>query len=161
MGSPLSEDAFHSIEERLPSYGLKGTSLVLSQPVEDQASVEQVGQVVRQGILEDIYKRNEEALASRDDRIRVLEDEIVKLRSAEFPVQTITKELAALYPTLISIGVGREEMAAKETADSASKVVVVASWRKMPSVGDKTKLRTFLELRLGLESLHLVNTVER
>jgi uncharacterized hydrophobic protein (TIGR00271 family) len=161
LGKPLSKDLVQSLKERLPAYGLKGTSLALSQPAENQASAEQVGQAVRQGIIEDIYKRNEQTLASRDDRIHVLEDEIVKLHSTEFPIQALTKELSALYPTLVSIGVGREEMAVKETTDSSQRIVVVASWRKMPSSSDKKKLRSFLELRLGLETLHLVNTVER
>jgi uncharacterized hydrophobic protein (TIGR00271 family) len=161
LGEPLSKDLILSLRERLSAYGLNGTSLVLSQPTENQASAEQVGQAVRQGIIEDIYKRNEEILASRDARIRFLEDEIVKLHSTEFPVQALTKELSALYPSLVSIGIGREEVVGKEINGSSQRVVVVASWRKMPSTSEKKKLRAFLELRLGFESLHLVNTVER
>jgi len=161
LGQPVSEEVARSIEQRLALYGLNGTRLVLKQPVAAQASVDQLSQMVRQGVLEDLYGRTEKALGDRDTRIRALEDEVVRLRAAEVPVGTITRELAALYPSLVSLGIGREVKAADTTAGSPSTVVVFASWQRLPTPGEREKLRDFLARRLAVESLRLVNDVAR
>jgi len=162
LGKPLSKNELHELKEKLSAYGLKNTDLILNQPAENQTTIEQVSQMVRQGILEDIYTRNEKTLADRDERIHALEDEVIRLRSTEFHVGTISKELAALYPELISLGVGKEEeVNEKMTNATSTTVVVVATWHRMPSSVDQKKLRSFLELRLGLQSIHLVNTTKR
>jgi len=157
----VSEEVARSLEQRLASYGLNGTRLVLKQPVAAQASVDQLSQMVRQGVLEDLYGRTEKALGDRDARIRALEDEIIRLRAAEVPVGGITRELAALYPSLVSLGVGREVKASDPTAGTHSTVVVFASWQRLPTAREQNRLRDFLARRLAVESLRLVNNLAR
>jgi uncharacterized hydrophobic protein (TIGR00271 family) len=161
LGPPLSDETVRTLEARLAGYGLAGTTLVLNQPSKGQASVEQVGQIVRQGILDDLYKRNEAALGERDLRIRVLEDEVVRLRSAEFPIRDLSKELSALYPALVSLGLGRELRASDASAETAPTIVAVASWRRLPAAAEQARLREFLTLRLRVEGLRLVNVLSR
>jgi uncharacterized hydrophobic protein (TIGR00271 family) len=156
LGQPLPEETVRTLERQLPKYGLEQTRLVLNQPVDTQKSLEQIGQMVRQGVLEDLYKRNEEALSARESRIRVLEEEVVKLRSAQFPLRELANELAALYPALVSISIGREAKVLQAASDSTA-VLAVASWRKMPSAAEQSRLRSYLALRLKIASLRLVN----
>lgn len=158
LGTPLPEDQIEAIEQRLPIYGLGRARLVLRQPADGQASPEQISRMVREGILDDLYKRNEEALEAREARIRVLEDEVVRLRSSEYPVRTLAGEIAALYPSLVSIGIGREVPVAEAVPDSVERLVAVTSWKKPPPRADQERLRAFLALRLGVDSVRLVTT---
>lgn len=182
LGKPLSEEMVTTLRQRLVSYGLQGTELVLSQP-EDVASLEQVGMVVRQGILEDLYKRNEAAIGERDARIRLLEKELVRLSSEEFPVEEVARDCRVLFPELISLLVGREVMVAAPAPDkpaatnpggpsaqsapaadgqadnkTTSQVVVLASWTKQPAKGELARMQEYLAVRFEVASVRLVNT---
>ncbi|MCA9785543.1 MAG: DUF389 domain-containing protein [Calditrichaeota bacterium] len=158
LGQPLPPEVKTMLEERLRTYGLEGTQLVLNQPVDGQANVEQLSQMVRQGILEDLYQRNDAALSAREEQIRVLEDEVVRLRSTQFPVGELSKELAALYPDLVSIGVGHEKKVHDVVPDSLLSLVVMAQWTKMPGREEQNRLRDFLMLRLKVDGLSLFNS---
>lgn len=153
LGRPLSPDVVDQLEQRLTAYGLASTRLVIRQPDEAAMAPEQLGQVVRAGILEDLYTRNEAALAGRDSRIRVLEGEIVRIRGMEGPMREATQELATLYPTLQSLmlGMARSASANGSAVDSARTVVV--TWRQWPSAADRSRVQGFLRTRLHLDSL--------
>jgi len=161
LGQPLSADLISSLEHRLPSYGLENTHLILSQPVEDRASVEQLGQMVRQGVIEDIYKHNEDVLIARDKHIRELEAEVARLRGTELPVRALAAESAALYPAIVSLAMGHEVRVAVTSTDTPTTEIVVVSWRKKPSVSEQEKLGAFLKVRLAQQSLRVVHVVTR
>lgn len=72
----------------------------------------------------------------------------------------ITRELAALYPSLVSLGVGREARVSDES-NASQATVVIASWKKLPTTGDEGRLREFLTRRLAVDSLRLVNVLVR
>ncbi|MDZ4699323.1 MAG: DUF389 domain-containing protein [Rhodothermales bacterium] len=158
LGPPLTEEMVTSMEQRLPSYGLENTRLVLRQPDIGEMAPEQVADMVRRGILEDLYQRNTEALQAREDQIRVLEDEVVRLRSSRFPVEEVTREVAALFPELRSVGIGNVTLVADSTR--AASVVVVATWRALPPEPEQDRLRQFFATRLGVDSLHVVHARE-
>lgn len=159
LGKPLPEDTARVLQQRLAAYGLAGTQLELNQPIEAQASVEQLSTLVRQRALEDLYRHNEKLIGDRDARIRVLEEELIKMRTHEFPVAEIYSELSALFPTLVSLGIGREFSATAIAATSPG-VIVTASWQKLPSASDQDRLRAFLTRRLDAGTLRLVNVTE-
>lgn len=160
LGQPLSVEIVQSLTNRLEMYGLGGTSLVLKQPRTGQATVEDVSRIVREGVLEDLYSRTEKALSDRDARIRALEDEVARQRSTDLALNDVTRELAALYPSLISLGIGREVQVSESEAAS-HKTVVVVSWRKLPTAAEEVRLREFLGRRLRTDSLRVVNVLSR
>jgi hypothetical protein len=161
LGPALPAETVRSLEARLPSYGLAGTRLDLRQPEAGLASVEQIVKSVRQNVLDDLSQRNDEAVVQREKRIRDLEGEVVRLRSYEFPVREITSEISALYPGLVSLGVGQEITVDEASQNATLRPVVVACWKKMPPRQDQIRLRSFCSKRLGAEALRLVNTLDR
>lgn len=157
LGDPLPAVDVEALEKRLVTYGLQGTQLAIKQPIAAQSSVEQLTQKIREGVLEDIYERNEKVLSEREERIVALEKELVQLRTTQIPLRDVAQELAALYPSLVSLGIGQEVKT--DTAEATT--VVLATWKSLPSASEQAKLRDFLTRRLGIAQLHLVNTVER
>ena len=158
LGPPLSDEMVASLEQRLDQYGLINTSLVFRQPDRSEMAPEQMADMVRKGILEDLYKRNEEALQVREDQIQMLEDEVVRLRSSRYPVAEVTREVAALFPDLQSVGIGSES--AVTDSSRVESVVVVATWRRLPPEPEQDRLRVFFATRLGVDSLRVVHARE-
>lgn len=156
LGQPLSEEALNTLKRQLPKYGLEQARLVINQTAGTQASLDQIGQMVRQGILEDLFRRNEEVNMARETRLRELEAELLKLRSAQFPLRELTHELAALYPTLVTLALGREAQVSQDTTAEAT-ISVVATWRNVPAMKEQERLRIFLTRRLQVEALRLIN----
>lgn len=155
LGRPLAPEMLDVLRNRLDSYGLRSTRLIVHQPDEGDVAPEELGQMVRTGILEDLYRRNEAALEARDARIRVLENEVVRLRSGEQPVADVTSELAALFPTLQSLMYGRALtlVTGGQTLDTVR--TVVATWRRLPTSADRSRIQRFLSERLHLDSLQV------
>ncbi len=178
IGKRLPEETMTMLKQRLASYGLADTQLLLNQP-EDSASLEQVGMAVRQGILEDLYKRNEAAIGERDARIRLLEKELMRLSVEEFPVQEIARDCRVLFPGLISLLIGREVLVTVSASngraavnsdragdpktetgdrDTTAQVVVLATWTKLLTHSELSRMQEYLAVRLKVTSVRLVNT---
>ncbi|NUQ12445.1 MAG: DUF389 domain-containing protein [Gemmatimonadaceae bacterium] len=149
LGPPLAPETMDVLKQRLESYGLRRTRLVIHQP--DQADLPEQMTRMRAGILEDLYRRNEAALEARDARIRVLESEVVRLRTGELPMREVTNELSVLYPTLRSLMAGR----ALTVGSPDSVATVVATWSRLPSPADRSRIQRFLMERLRLDSLRV------
>lgn len=90
--------------------------------------------MVRQGIIEDLYRRNEAAMAERNQRIRALKLEVAELRQVKYPVTDIVKETAGLYPGLAYLSIGLQRTGArnrrKRTADRDRNMVEAAERRR-------------------------------
>jgi hypothetical protein len=154
LGRPLAPEMLDVLRQRLESYGLQRTRLVVHQPDEGDVAPEQLGAMVRTGILEDLYRRNETALEARDARIRVLESEVVRLRAGEKPISDVARELVALFPNLHSLMYGKAvSPGAGEAGDSAR--TVLAAWRRLPTAGDRRRIQQFLAERLQIDSIQI------
>ncbi|HZI29728.1 MAG TPA: DUF389 domain-containing protein [Gemmatimonadaceae bacterium] len=155
LGRPIPLETMDVLRQRLDNYGLARTRLIVHQPDEGQVAPEQLGQMVRTGILEDLYKRNEAALEARDAKIRVLENEVLRLRAGERPIGEVASELATLFPSLRSLLYGRAVSVANVSSSVDSLRTVLATWRRLPSSSERVRIQRFLEERLDLDSLQV------
>lgn len=149
LGRPLPPDLIEALRARLPQYGLAATRLVIHQSEERSLAPEQLGQVVRAGILEDLYKRNEEALTARDARIALLERELVQRAATERPVGAVAREMVALYPDVRSVMLG----SAVRVAGQDSIRTAVVEWQRMPGPVTRGRVEAFLSRRLEISPL--------
>lgn len=159
LGRPLSDETVDNLRQRLASYGLERARLVIHQPEESSIAPEQLGQVVRAGILEDLYTRNEEALKSRDSRIKLLEGELLRVRGVELPLGDVVRELAALYPQLRSLQAGAAVSVGIGAASVDSSRTAVVGWSQLPGGAERRRVATFLIQRLRADSLRVVHTI--
>jgi uncharacterized hydrophobic protein (TIGR00271 family) len=112
LGKRLSNDTMAALQRQLPAYGLDHVKLEVQQLSPDAPSVEQVGALARQGVIDELLKRDQQAIAERDERIRQLEQTLTAQRAAARPVANplpdLAQEMAALEPTLVSLAGGPE-----------------------------------------------------
>ncbi len=165
LGDPLPVAAVDSLRRRLLVYGLARTRLVLRQPFEKQLSPAQVGELVREGI-----QRNGDARASRpadaaamsrDAQLLLMQTELAQARAADLAVRPLANELATLYPTLVSMAVGRQATVSDTSAGVPRMTGVVLRWQRLPSVAERARVRSWLALRLTTDSLDVTNVVGR
>ena len=155
IGPPLTPETLKFIEDRLPDYKLARTRLVLRQSTSEQLPAEQLSRMVRQGIIEDLYRRNEAAMAERNQRIRALEAEVAELRQVKYPVTDIVKEAAGLYPGLAYLSIGLSEPA--PATGGSARLTATATWSKLPNAAEQARLKAYLTARLKAADIQLVN----
>lgn len=115
---------------------------------------------VRAGILEDLYVKNQQVVEDKDARIRLLEQELVKYRSAGIPFETISREAKINYSNI-------EEMSyANNLVTNFKKIDTIPTFNvrwssQMSNAARRTemnKLEQWLQVRLSLDTL-LVRSV--
>tara|TARA_B110000037_G_scaffold106131_1_gene123294 strand:- start:1050 stop:2480 length:1431 start_codon:yes stop_codon:yes gene_type:complete len=101
IGEPITQDVIANIKARMKNISrLEDAELIVRQGAImdqglDMATVELMNQNMKSGIIEDLYKRNEEVIQSKDERIAQLEKELIKVKSQELPISEISNELKA------------------------------------------------------------------
>ncbi|MCB0789903.1 MAG: TIGR00341 family protein, partial [Flavobacteriales bacterium] len=96
LGEPLDTIEVDHIKSRMARYGLDQAHLVVNQ---GRTSAQQIDvNALRSGILEELYKQNQEALRIKDERISELEGRLQRVSSTELPVRDILDELRAQHP---------------------------------------------------------------
>lgn len=92
------------IKNKLTEYDLKTTQLKIHQTKDKTEEIAgQLSAKVKSGILEDIYKKNESMLNSKDETIDFLQDELLKYKGDTIPFTAIKNEMAVQYPDIINM----------------------------------------------------------
>jgi len=157
LGERLDGSTIDSMVSRLRLYGIPRTRLVLHQPLGKVRTADEIMALVRRSLPAVGPRGSTVSDAESQAHILVLQAEVVRLRSAELPVRTLTKELQVLYPTLQALALGRGAMAGDTASGPPQALSAIATWRRMPAPRDVARVRAFLALRLGADSIQLAN----
>lgn len=144
------------LNERLSEAELVVRQGAIKEEGLDKATVELMNQSMKSGIIEDLYKRNEEVLQSKEQRIKTLEKELIKLRSRELPVGDISQELHAFDENVREFTLMNN---AVFTADSMRLDTVMFAYVKFKGrvrSAEKSRLANWLRVRTKCDSLRLV-----
>jgi uncharacterized membrane protein len=110
---------------------------------------------VRAGILEDLYVKNQQVVEDKDARIQLLEQELMRYRTAGIPFESISKEAQINYS-------GIEEMSyANNIVTNFSRIDTIPTFnvRWSPKLStaarraERNKLEQWLQVRLALDTL--------
>ena len=107
VGTRLSEDTIHLLENKLADYNLSGMKLKITQ---GEASNTLGSDDVKNLIQQELYEKNQIALSDRDKRIEILESELLKYKLAEFDVESLSKEITKLYPEIEWFSIGKNKV---------------------------------------------------
>ena len=123
----------------------------------DQSSemASRVSTEVRAGILEDLYVRNQQLVENKDERIQLLEQELVKYRSAGIPFETISKEARINYSGIEEMSYANSLVTNFSTIDTIPTFNVRWAPNLSPSArrNEMDKLEQWLQVRLALDTL--------
>ena len=100
---------------------------------------------VRSGILEDLYVKNQEAMSSKDEQIRLLENEVTQLRSTTLPFASMRNEAKINYDGLKRFGYATEI-----TTDFSGAIDTLTVVRVMWADSLSQEVRSRQEQKMGL-----------
>lgn len=159
-GKPLSVDIIENIRSKMIAYGLEESFLRIHQGYEDNSAAEnlkefekELSQNMKFEMLEELYTKNEEALKSKEEKIKALESELVKqkLKEVTFPVKDLENEMMVHYPDLERLSLGN---LAGNNGDTVCHAVV--QYGKRLRTDDQEKMAAWLQTRLKLDTMVLL-----
>ncbi len=165
LGVPIKQEKIEELKSRMPQYNLENVELIIRQghvndDIVDLATIEQMGQEMGQqlkmGIIEDLYKENEALIKNKDSQIEVLKGEIVRLRSKELPIMDITKEVKVQYPDIKEFSITNTLLANADSLKQDTLFLVYANFKKRPKRAEVKKLTEWLQLRIKADTLKVV-----
>ena len=119
-------------------------------------TVQLMNQNLKTGIIEDLYKRNEEVLQSKDEQIKLLENEIYRFRSRELPVTDISAELKAQHEDVLEFTLMRNPVVSMDSLHVDTVTFAYVQFKKRPSKDESGRLENWLKARTKTDRLKLV-----
>lgn len=161
FGEPVDDARLQELEKRLPNYNLPRARLVVRQGYNDKdtldlAAIEKMNLQMRAGIIEDLYKRNEEILHNKDERIRLLEDEILRMRSREVPIADFVEEVKVINQNVQELSVSPAVISRIDSARFDTLHLAFAHFKRRPRRSEIKQLEDWLKVRVKTEKLRLV-----
>ncbi|MCO6486819.1 MAG: DUF389 domain-containing protein [Phaeodactylibacter sp.] len=161
FGEPVDETRLQELEQRLPNYNLPRARLVVRQGYNDKdtldlAAIEKMNLQMRVGIIEDLYKKNEEILHNKDERIRLLEEEILRMRAREVPIADFVDEVKVINQNVQELSVSPTVISRVDSARFDTVHLAFAHFKRRPRRSEIKQLEDWLKVRVKTEKLRLV-----
>ncbi|MCB0706906.1 MAG: TIGR00341 family protein [Saprospiraceae bacterium] len=161
FGEPVPEAFIQQAREKLPNYGIEDASLSVRQGYQgvetvDLQTLEQMNQQMRSGIIEDLYKRNEELLETKDNKIKLLEEEIIRYRSLEMPMEDLVAELKTINPNVEELSVTNSIVSHVDSLQMDTLYLAYVKFRKNPKSQEIKQLQEWLQARTKTEKIRMV-----
>lgn len=154
LGEIISNDVITNVEHKLKNYGLTDIKLRVKQGVGD--NIKQDMSSLRVGVIEDLYRKNEEIIKNKDKKISLLENEVNRLKSESFPVQDISNEIKALNKNLVEFTISKNIYTdfAKQKTDTLA--FAYAKFKKRPTASELKSLKEWLSARTKNDNIKLI-----
>ncbi len=156
FGEKVSEDVLENVKSKLSNYKLDKTHLVVFQGYDENSNEIALTSTLRSGIVEELYKQNEQVMRSKDDRIRFLEDEVLQLKGKQFQNQEIGSEIKILYPDLEAFTLNRTLYLKLDSMKQDTTYLALAAFKKVPPKKDILKLEEWLRARVKSDKVMVV-----
>ncbi|MBN2664343.1 MAG: DUF389 domain-containing protein [Bacteroidales bacterium] len=180
IGNPVSDSSVYSWMMHLPDYNLVAKNNIINRfflPDSTIVKVYQTGQdgqiteqdlmamnenlqkEIRIGVLEDIYKKNEDIIRQKDNKIEQLQIQLNKMNSEYIPINQLYKELKIQYPRIVSFSYGKNIKIVNDTLTDTIPTFVL-TWQYGTSRAYKNQkipvLNEWLKVRFNLDTLSIV-----
>lgn len=162
IGEHVSDDRINDLRAKLKKNDrLADAELIVRQGgiIEqglDVTEVERINREMKAGIIEDLYKKNDEALKSKDEKIIALEDELFRLKKLQVPVEGLKHEIKAINPNVKEYTMMTNAIMNLETDKADTIMFAYVQFKKKPGKTEKAQLENWLKARTESDSLKLV-----
>ncbi len=157
IGERVPDQVVNGWKKKLEMYDLNGTELQVHQAKDESGEIAgKLSEQVKSGIISDLYEKNQQVIASKDQRIAFLENELVKLQTKDsIPLQGIFKEAKVLFPWVSNIKAGFIRDAQGRSSQQSPLFFVQANSSDSLSIKEQS-LTQWLEVRSGYNPVEIV-----
>ena len=99
-GEKIDQATIEKLKNKLKYYSLNKVRLVIKQGFNNSSKLDM--SQLKSGIIEEIYHKNDLALADKDEQIKVLKKELISSINVRYPIKDITEEMNAINPKIRS-----------------------------------------------------------
>ena len=154
LGEIISNDVISNVEHKLKNYGLADIKLEVKQGVGD--NIKQAMSSLRVGVIEDLYRKNEEIIKNKDKKISLLENEVNRLKSESFPVEDISNEIKALNKNLVEFTISKNIYTDFTKQKTDTLAFAYAKFKKRPTASELKSLKEWLSARTKNDNIKLI-----
>lgn len=112
---------------------------------------------LKTGIIENLYQENQVMLQSKDEQIKLLESEIVKIRSKELPMTDLSKEAKTINGNIKQFSLSTTVLSDLDRMTFDTLVLAYVAFEKRPKKIENEQLENWLKARLKVEKIKLVS----
>lgn len=154
IGEIIKEDQLNNLKKRMKNYGLEDVELKIKQGLGNNNALDISS--LRAGVIEDLYRKNEEIIQNKDKKIALLEDELSRIKSDYYPVEDISKELKAINKNLLEFTISKNIINdfAEEKIDTVA--LAYAKFRYKPSSAALKSIKDWLATRIKNDNVVLI-----
>lgn len=151
IGIPLTESQKTQIRSQLSQYRLRNVELIINDAGASVANEmeRRFDLKMKTSLLGQLYDQNQLTLKGRDEKIALLESELMRYKEQEQTGAELAIEITKLAPRVQSVSYGSLATftATKETP-ATSKSAVILAWKQTPSSKEKLEIEKYLNIRL-------------
>lgn len=151
IGDKLSQDEMANLNAKLPGFGLDETTLNFIQ-----SGTGTDLNLLRNDILKDLYERNETLIRDKDEKIALLENEILADANARELSVEIAEEARINHPNLKKFAMGRSMMKDLEKNSIDTLLIAYAEFSPKPSKTEARKLSEWIKVRTKADTVALI-----
>lgn len=107
-------------------------------------------------VIEDLYRKNEEIIKSKDNQISLLESEVSRLNSFNYPVDDIAKEVKALNKNILQFTITNSIISDLTKNKVDTLVLVYTKFKFRQSVNEIKILNNWLSKRIKKDKIKFI-----
>ena len=148
-------------EKKLADFGLENTKLIINQAYSgeqglDVESLAKINQDIKTGVIEELYRRNEEELKSKDEKIAFLEKELINARGGSFPVEELGQEIKAIHKNVVAFSLSKNLIAELDSEKKDTVLMAYIKYNRKPSRTEIETIEDFLKVRTKSDRIKLI-----
>lgn len=157
IGEIISDSKINELKNKLQFYGLEDTKLIVYQQKDNLGKLkDEINKDLKVGLLEDLYKRNENIIKDKDKQIEFLETELRRYKLNEYPIDVLTREIKIVFPDLIKFSFSNVISSNVESDLMDTIPTAITEWRS--EAIPKKRFENWIKARLNIENLKIVTT---
>lgn len=157
IGEIVGENRIKELRDKLKFYNLEDTKLIVYQQKDNTGQLRaELNKDLKVGLLEDLYKKNEDVIKDKDKQISLLESELKKYKSNEYPIDMLTKEIRVVFPGLKKFAFSKVIVSDIDSTRLDTIPTAITEWSS--NVIPKEKFENWIKARMNMENLKVVTT---
>ncbi len=155
-GETLTHEAKEKFYYDAETYGITRSQIVFH---EDATSVRE--DLSEAEIIKGIYEHNDLQIKQLNDSIANLEAALTDFKSKEIPIEAISKELFAQYPTIIAVSLSRGSTMACDTNTVSEQIVAFITTKEPTNAELHDRIERWLRVRLNHDNIMVMTQIKR
>jgi uncharacterized hydrophobic protein (TIGR00271 family) len=158
-GQEVSQDLIDRLDSKLKDYNLKDTKLKVYQSDKntiDENTILTINNEIKTDILQDLYANNENLMKDKNEKIKLLETELINIKKGDIPHNAISKELNAINEGIMFSTLSRTYINDKNGKTIDTVLVAYLISDKNLEENERNTISNYLASRTNIDHIKLL-----